>query len=102
MQESATRTKPLEMGCLENKNVITTDGRIVGVLSGAWVDTSTWTVTSIIIELEKNVVDELNVKKPLLRTAKVTVPTSTVLNIVDVVQLSIGFGGLGSVLNQQS
>ncbi len=90
------------MGCLENKNVITTDGRIVGVLSGAWVDTSTWTVTSIIIELEKNVVDELNVKKPLLRTAKVTVPTSTVLNIADVVQLSTGFGGLGSVLNQQS
>ena len=47
----AVQSKPLEMGCLESKNVITTDGRVVGVLSGAYVNTSDWTISSLVIEL---------------------------------------------------
>lgn len=102
MQEIAVKSRPIEMGCLESKNVITTDGRMIGVLTGAWMDTSNWTITSLVVELEKDVVAELNVKKPLLRTAKVTVPTSTVLNIADVVQLNTDMANLGTILAQPS
>jgi sporulation protein YlmC with PRC-barrel domain len=102
MQETTVKTMPLEMGCLESRNVITTDGRMIGVLSGAYMDTSSWTVTSLVVELEKDVVAELNVKKPLLRTAKVTVPTSTILNIADVVQLNTDMANLSTILAQPS
>lgn len=104
MQETTTavKSKPLEMGCLESRNVITTDGRMIGVLTGAWMDTSNWTITSLVVELEKQVVDELNVKKPLLRTAKVTLPTSIVMNIADVVQLNTDVSNLSTIVAQPS
>lgn len=88
------------MGCLESRNVITTDGRVIGVLSGAYVDPNNWTVSSLVIELEKEVVSQLNVKKPLLRTAKVTVPTSIVRQVADVVQLNADMSNLSTILAQ--
>jgi sporulation protein YlmC with PRC-barrel domain len=102
MQETTVKSKPLEMGCLESKNVITTDGRMVGTLTGAYMDASNWTVTALVVELDKDIVNDLNVKKPLLRTAKVTIPTSTVLNIADVVQLNSDMANLGTILAQPS
>ena len=56
----------------------------------------TWTVTALIVELNKEVVDELNVKKPILRTARVNIPTSYVQNIADVVQLNTDVASLGA------
>lgn len=102
MQETTVTSKPLEMGCIEGRNVITTDGRMIGTLTGAWIDTSTWTITSLVVELEKEVVDALNVKKPLLRTAKVSIPTSAVLNVADVVQLNTDVASLSTMLAQPS
>ena len=101
MQETPTVTsgKPLEMGCIEGRDVITTDGRDIGNLAGAWLDVSTWTVTSLIVELDKTVVDELNVKKPMLRTARVNIPTNYVRNIADVVQLNTDISTLSAVFS---
>lgn len=102
MQETTVTSKPLEMGCIENRNVITTDGRMIGTLTGAWIDTSNWTITSLVVELEKEVVEDLRVKKPLLRTAKVSVPTSAVLNVGDVVQLNTDITNLSTMIAQPS
>jgi sporulation protein YlmC with PRC-barrel domain len=102
MQETTVTSKPLEMGCIESRNVITTDGRMIGTLTGAMIDTSNWTITSLVVELEKDVVADLNVKKPLLRTAKVSVPTSAVLNVADVVQLNTDMANLSTMLAQPS
>ncbi len=88
----------LEMGCLKSREVITTDGRNVGNLSGAWIDVSTWTVTALVIDLDRSVVDELNLKKPILRTAKTTIPTSMIKNISDVAQLNADMASLGSAV----
>ena len=98
MQQTPTVTTqmPLELGCIEDREVITTDGRNIGTLTGAWVDLGTWSVTALVVELKKDVVDELNVKKPALRTAKVNIPTSYVKNIADVVQLNTDVGTLGA------
>lgn len=102
MQETTVTSKPLEMGCVESRNVITTDGRMIGTLTGAWMDTNNWTITSLVVELEKEVVEALNVKKPLLRTAKVSIPTSAVLNVADVVQLNTDVANLSTMLAQPS
>jgi sporulation protein YlmC with PRC-barrel domain len=91
-----TTYKPLEMGCIEARDVITTDGRNIGTLTGAWIDMGTWTVGALIINLNKEVVDELNVKKPVMRTARVNIPVSYVKNIADVVQLNADVPTLGA------
>ncbi len=98
MQQTPTVTTamPLEMGCIEERDVITTDGRNIGKLTGAWIDIGTWSVTALVVNLNKEVVDELNVKKPVLRTAKVNIPTSYVQNVADVVQLNTDVATLGA------
>jgi sporulation protein YlmC with PRC-barrel domain len=96
---TVTTAKPLEMGCIEDREVITTDGRNIGTLTGAWIDLGNWSVTALIVELNKTVVDELNVKKPVLRTAKVNIPTAYVKNIGDVVQLNTDVPTLGAAFS---
>jgi sporulation protein YlmC with PRC-barrel domain len=98
MQETPviTSAPPLEMGCIEDRDVITSDGRKIGSLTGAWIDISTWTITSLIVELDKEVVSELNVKKPMLRTARVNIPTSYIQRISDVAQLNTDITTLGA------
>lgn len=101
MQESTTvsTAKPLEMGCIEDRDVITTEGRNIGTLKGAWLDLSTWTVTSLVVQLNKDVVDELNVKKPALRSAVVNIPTTYVKNVSDVMQLNTDMTALSTALS---
>ncbi len=89
-----TATQPLELGCLEDRNVITTDGRIIGTLSGAMIDSSTWKVSSIVVDVHKDVIDELQVKKQMLKTPKVHIDTSMVSNVSDVVQLNVPLANL--------
>ncbi len=90
--------RKMEVGCIQPKDVITTDGRRVGSLSGAWIDVGTWTVTSLTVNLDKTVVDELSLKKPLLRSAKTNIPTSLIKNISDVAQLNINMATLSTML----
>jgi sporulation protein YlmC with PRC-barrel domain len=98
MQETPvmTATQPLEMGCISDREVITSDGRNIGTLTGAWIDLNTWTITSLIVELKKDVVEELNVKKPIMRTARVNIPTSYIKTISDVAQLNTDIATLSS------
>jgi len=89
MMISSDNERIMEMGCIKARDVITTDGRKVGVLSGGWIDVKSWNVTALVIDLDKNVVDELNLKKPILRSAKISLPTSSIKNMSDVAQLNI-------------
>jgi sporulation protein YlmC with PRC-barrel domain len=58
---------------LENKEVISKNGTLLGRSTNAEIDTTSWKVTSVEIELEGDVAKELNVKKFLSGT---TVPIS--------------------------
>jgi sporulation protein YlmC with PRC-barrel domain len=75
MQESPTTTQNLELGRLESRDVITDDGRLIGVLKGILVDTTAWTVPQLVVEVNKNVLDEIKMQKPMLSTFAVNVPT---------------------------
>lgn len=96
VQETTTTNRPLEMGDLEDRDVITADGRVIGQLKGAWIDTNNWQVASLVVDLRKEVVDELNVKKPVLKAARINLPTSYVQRVADVVQLNTDMGGLAA------
>ncbi len=89
-ETTTTVTGPgIETGCLDKRDVITMDGRIIGQLTGAYINPSTWTVTGLILEVNKDVMDELNIKKPLLRTPKAMIQTSLVNVASDTIQLNV-------------
>ena len=95
---TTTEGPGVEMGCIDKKDVITTDGRNVGELTGAYIDTSTWKVNGLVLEVNKDVMDELNMKKPLLRTPKAMIQTSLVRVVSDTVQLNVPIANLSGNL----
>ncbi|NLK25941.1 MAG: hypothetical protein GX307_05120 [Euryarchaeota archaeon] len=99
MQETTAMSRPLEMGDLEDRDIITTDGRIIGQLKGAWIDTSNWSVASLVVDLNKDVVEELNVKKPILKAARVNLPTTYVAKVADIVQLNVDMTTLSGAIS---
>lgn len=96
--EMSAQTNSLEEKCLETKGVLTTDARMIGKMSGSWIDTSAWKVTSIVVALEKPIMSEMHMKKPLFKTVKVTIPVRLVSKVSDVVQLNTDLAGLVGVL----
>ena len=92
MQESATTTtqsmESTYWRAEKVREVYTNDGKLLGTLHGILVDPTTWTVSQFVIEVKKNISEELNIKKPMMGDAQVNVPTSFVKDVSDVVQLN--------------
>jgi sporulation protein YlmC with PRC-barrel domain len=51
-----------------DKEVIAQDGTKVGKIKDLIFDHNSWTVNALIVELEKNIAEEFNVKKTLSKT----------------------------------
>lgn len=79
----------MELGCMEHKDVITKDGRKIGVLVGANVDTASWKVPTIIVEVNKDLVVDLGLQKSMLKSPKANISTDLVGVVGDVIQLTI-------------
>jgi sporulation protein YlmC with PRC-barrel domain len=80
---------PIELSSIERKHVITKDGRNLGDMVGSNIDTSKWTVTSIIVELHADMVKPLNQKKPFMGKARIKVRTDFIGVVGDVIQLTL-------------
>ncbi len=72
----------------EAKEVYTDDGKLLGTLHGIMVDPKTWTVSHFVIEVHKDISEELNIKKPMFGAAMVNIPASFVKDVSDVMQLN--------------
>ena len=89
-QESTTETKEqlLYIGYLESKDVLTTDGRLGGFLRALLIDPKNWTVASMVVEVDRDILEEVGIKKPLLDRALVDIPAKFVKGASDVIQLN--------------
>ncbi len=72
---------------LLGKQVIGTDGYIMGEVKGAGIDTNTWQVPHLYVKLTDNAADELGFKKRF-RSSTVCIPTKMVQAIGDVVTMA--------------
>ena len=92
MQESATTTtqpvEPTYWKAEKGREVYTNDGKLLGTLNGIMVDPTNWTVSHFVIEVKKDISEQLNIKKPMFGEAQVNVPTSFVKDVADVMQLN--------------
>lgn len=69
---------------IEGKEVIAgKSARLLGKVEGIEVDTTNWKVTSIRLDVDKNVVEDLGLKKPRLGGVKVTFPVEIIDGISD-------------------
>ncbi len=73
---------------LNGLDVITTDAFNLGEVDGAEVDTGTWQVTHLVVELAKEGARELGLKKPVLGSISVCLPITAVNKVGHVVTLN--------------
>ncbi|MEM2944644.1 MAG: hypothetical protein QW087_07890 [Methanomassiliicoccales archaeon] len=88
----------LEVLTDDKKDVITKDGKRIGTFVGATVDTETWKVVTLVVEVSKDVIEDLKIKKSVLKIPRVAIKTDSVGVVGDIVQLNIDFKTLPEYL----
>ena len=83
---------------LRGRTVIAADGQAIGEVSALLVDTSTWTIISLQIKLNKSAAEQIGAKGGLLRAATLDLPVRLVQSVADAVLLSVPTPELRPVL----
>jgi sporulation protein YlmC with PRC-barrel domain len=82
---------------LENKEVISKDGAVVGKTTNAMVDTSQWRVISLEVNLDDGIAEDLEMKK-MFRSTTLPVPIDQVEAVGDTILLKTRKDEIASVL----
>jgi sporulation protein YlmC with PRC-barrel domain len=82
---------------MNGMKIITADAYTVGEVGGAHADTSTWQITHLEIELNKEAANEFGFKKPVLGAVSVCLPIAAVNKIGDVITLNQSFAELKNI-----
>lgn len=72
---------------LEGKGVLSQDGREVGEVSDCVIDHEGWSVETLVVKLERDLLEEFHMKRPMLGTQTIQLPTSYVSGVGDRVVL---------------
>lgn len=68
--------------------LVAQDGRAIGKLVGLDLDLGEWRVAALLVRLHREVLEDLNLKRPLLGTQQMRVPAQYVAGVGDVILLS--------------
>ena len=79
----------LSFDSAEEKKVITKDGRELGLVSGAMVDTKTWGVIYLQVRVSKELLAELGKRKTFGKPGTISFAPSVVAVVGDVIQLNV-------------
>ncbi len=72
---------------IHQMSVVEQHGRAIGVVAEVLVDTDAWTVSHLKISLNREVLDDLNLRKPLFGTQTIRIPSSELAGAQDVLVL---------------
>ncbi len=72
---------------LSGKGVLTQDGREIGKLSDLVVDSASWRVRALVVKLDRDLLDQFDLKKPMFGTVPLDIPVDFVSGIGDKVVL---------------
>ncbi len=72
---------------LSGKDVISQDGREIGQVSDIALDSSSWRIDTLVVKLERELLEAFHMKKPLIGTQTIQIPTSHVSGVGDKVIL---------------
>ncbi|MCK5798680.1 MAG: PRC-barrel domain-containing protein, partial [Deltaproteobacteria bacterium] len=74
-------TSEIDFSDLSGKKVLSQDGMEVGEVASFNLDTDRWDVLSLVIKVDRDVLDTLNLRRPLLGTQKIIVDISEVSGV---------------------
>ena len=79
----------------ESRDVITRDGKNIGVVRGFLIDTD-WKIPNLVVEVRREILDEAGIeqKHKIINVALVNLPTSYIDVASDVVQLNTDLASL--------
>jgi len=72
---------------LSGKDVISQDGREIGQVSDIALDSSGWRIDTLVVKLERDLLEAFHMKKPVFGTQTIQIPTSHVSGVGDKVIL---------------
>lgn len=81
----------LKFSDLEGKGVLTQDGRAIGTVSDMMLTDTEWTVTSLVVKIDRDLLEEFGMKKPMFGTQTVLVSVSAVSGVSDKIILRKAF-----------
>jgi sporulation protein YlmC with PRC-barrel domain len=84
----------MDLGKLNWKKVVTSDGVTIGEVQGGDVDTNSWQVTHVHVGLNDATLKEFGLKKPFLGQVFVCLPVDMVQAVNDAVTLKESLGDL--------
>ena len=73
---------------LIGKTIVAQDGRDVGEVVAVHVDVKRWTVTALGARVRRDVIDELHLKRPLIRSPTIVIATDQIRAVSDAVLLA--------------
>ena len=77
----------IKFGELEGKGVLSQDGREIGAVSDCVIDHEGWSVETLVVKLERSLLEEFHMKRPMFGTQTIQLPTSYVSGVGDRVVL---------------
>jgi sporulation protein YlmC with PRC-barrel domain len=88
----------IDDGKLRGKKVITADGREVGEIGTLEIELDGWKVQWLELKLLRDVLEALQLKKPIFGTVNARLATERIRSVTDNVVLTIDFEQLGTLL----
>lgn len=82
---------------LIGKPIVSQDGREIGRVEALHVDVKCWSVASIGVKVSKDVLEELNLKRPFIGTQIIQIPTGQVSGATDTIVLKSELSALAFV-----
>jgi sporulation protein YlmC with PRC-barrel domain len=79
---------------LRGRTVISNDGLAVGEVTRLVIDTASWRVASMEVELRKDTADRIGIKRSMFRPTVVQIAVDTVQSVGDAIVLAIDLASL--------
>ncbi|HJL16269.1 MAG TPA: PRC-barrel domain-containing protein [Sandaracinaceae bacterium LLY-WYZ-13_1] len=87
---------------LEGKGVLTQDGREIGEVTDCVVDHAQWSVLTLVVKLERDLLEQFHMKRPMFGTQTVQLPTSYVSGVSDKVVLHKKLEELTTIVREKA
>jgi len=82
---------------LNGKKILTKDAKTVGEVTGGYLDTESWKISHLVIELNDETIELFGYKKPripMIGSVNVCLPITVVKTTADVITLNTRFNDL--------
>jgi len=87
---------------LEGKGVLTQDGREVGEVSDCVMDHAAWSVVTLVVKLERDLLEQFHMKRPMFGTQTIQLPTGYVSGVSDKVILHKKLEELTAIVREKA